>query len=149
MLFALLSLLFYQGMASEVWQEREEATDHARSWGMVFALLATDRHPNPEVNSRIRWAKAIYPHDIRSIELWLQAKDRTNETWLKFVVYNHGSHFYTSDELLHRLSQPQNEKQRQFLVKEYGLQYGHLSRPINGNDSVYFSEFLRTGKKPK
>lgn len=99
-MFALLSLLFLQGMASEDFQRREDASDSARSWGIVFALLAPDIHPNPEVSTRINRAKDGYPHNIKSFEYWLRNYDKTYKSWHLWVVYNHGSHIYCNSDIL-------------------------------------------------
>lgn len=104
-MFALLSLLFLQGMASEDYQEREEASARARNWGWVFAILAPDDHPNPEVSSRIRRAKVGYPHDRISFEYWLRKKDPTLRAWHQWVVRNHGSHIYTNMDIQNEIAE--------------------------------------------
>lgn len=97
MLFALFSLLFFQDMGSEDFKVRERASDRAECW--LFALLAPDSHPNPEVNCRIYRAKAGYPRDLISFESWLRKKDTTLWTWHEWVIRNRGSQLYSNLEI--------------------------------------------------
>lgn len=160
-MFAVLSFLFLQGMASEDWQRREDATDHARRWGMVFALLAPDNHPNPEVSNRIRRAKVGYPHDSYSFEYWLRRNDPTLRVWHQWVVRNQGSHIYTNQDIFLEISKktkfPGWDIRTWMEVPGEGLGYQFMEQFPKFGDNIYsfypdfdgyenFDHFIKKGK---